>query len=176
MNALQFSEDGSLLVAGVGQEHRLGRWWSLKEARNSVVIVKLKKQQTTKWLNLERKGFIQEEAFVTWTELVYSIDISSVWSRCLSYHTYPLRALWWRSLFCVILCFIFEYMLIVLRHLICRCMFVHVLVLHAPLRWVQQRSRDFTASTKTSGLFYVCTCKYTTMSTMCAHRWYNNTI
>ena len=48
MNALQFSEDGSLLVAGVGQEHRLGRWWSLKEARNSVVIVKLKKQQTTK--------------------------------------------------------------------------------------------------------------------------------
>ncbi|XP_072026456.1 U3 small nucleolar RNA-interacting protein 2-like isoform X2 [Amphiura filiformis] len=43
VNALEFSDDGSLLVAGVGQEHRLGRWWSMKQAKNSVVIVKLKK-------------------------------------------------------------------------------------------------------------------------------------
>ncbi|XP_038054449.1 U3 small nucleolar RNA-interacting protein 2-like isoform X2 [Patiria miniata] len=44
VNAMQFTSDGSLLVAGVGQEHRLGRWWRLKNARNSIVIIKLKKK------------------------------------------------------------------------------------------------------------------------------------
>lgn len=29
------------LAAGVGQEHRLGRWWRVKEARNAVKIIKL---------------------------------------------------------------------------------------------------------------------------------------
>lgn len=43
VNTMQFSSDGSFLVAGVGQEHRLGRWWRIKEARNSIVIIKLKK-------------------------------------------------------------------------------------------------------------------------------------
>ncbi|XP_076357390.1 U3 small nuclear riboprotein factor 55K isoform X2 [Tachypleus tridentatus] len=41
INALQFTKDGKHLVAGVGQEHRLGRWWRIKEARNSIVIIPL---------------------------------------------------------------------------------------------------------------------------------------
>jgi len=32
---------GNFLVAAVGQEHRLGRWWRNKEARNSIQIVSL---------------------------------------------------------------------------------------------------------------------------------------
>ncbi|XP_006823495.1 U3 small nucleolar RNA-interacting protein 2-like [Saccoglossus kowalevskii] len=45
VNALKFSNDGSMLVAGVGQEHKLGRWWRIKEAKNSIVIIKLKKKE-----------------------------------------------------------------------------------------------------------------------------------
>lgn len=41
VNALQFSRKGDMLVAGIGQEHKLGRWWRVKEARNSVVVIKL---------------------------------------------------------------------------------------------------------------------------------------
>lgn len=43
VNCLKFSKDGSFLVAAVGQEHKLGRWWRIKEARNSVCIIKLRK-------------------------------------------------------------------------------------------------------------------------------------
>ncbi|XP_078596302.1 U3 small nucleolar RNA-interacting protein 2-like isoform X1 [Branchiostoma floridae x Branchiostoma japonicum] len=43
VNGLKFSSDGSFLVAAVGQEHRLGRWWRLKPARNSLVIIRLRK-------------------------------------------------------------------------------------------------------------------------------------
>lgn len=43
VNSLQFSKDGSFLVAAVGQEHKYGRWWRIKEARNSVCIIKLRK-------------------------------------------------------------------------------------------------------------------------------------
>ncbi|XP_071138149.1 U3 small nucleolar RNA-interacting protein 2-like [Mytilus galloprovincialis] len=43
VNSLQFSKDGSFLVAGVGQEHKMGRWWRIKEARNSICIIKLSK-------------------------------------------------------------------------------------------------------------------------------------
>nr|XP_039257069.1 U3 small nucleolar RNA-interacting protein 2-like [Styela clava] len=41
VNSLQFSPTGNKLFIGVGQEHRLGRWWRLKEARNSIIIVSL---------------------------------------------------------------------------------------------------------------------------------------
>uniref|UniRef100_A0A8C5KES3 U3 small nucleolar RNA-interacting protein 2 n=1 Tax=Jaculus jaculus TaxID=51337 RepID=A0A8C5KES3_JACJA len=41
VNSLKFSSAGDFLVAGVGQEHRLGRWWRIKEARNSVCIIPL---------------------------------------------------------------------------------------------------------------------------------------
>ncbi|PIK53491.1 putative U3 small nucleolar RNA-interacting protein 2-like [Apostichopus japonicus] len=47
INCLQFSADGASLVAGVGQEHKLGRWWRIKEAKNSVVIIPLKKKPST---------------------------------------------------------------------------------------------------------------------------------
>ena len=33
--------DGAHIVAAVGQEHRLGRWWRMKEARNSIAIIPL---------------------------------------------------------------------------------------------------------------------------------------
>ncbi|CDW53604.1 U3 small nucleolar RNA interacting protein 2 [Trichuris trichiura] len=36
------SANGSLLVAGIGQEHKQGRWWNVKEAVNSVVVIPLK--------------------------------------------------------------------------------------------------------------------------------------
>jgi ribosomal RNA-processing protein 9 len=29
------------LIAGVGQEHRFGRWWHIKEAKNGIAIIKL---------------------------------------------------------------------------------------------------------------------------------------
>ncbi|WAR26070.1 U3IP2-like protein [Mya arenaria] len=42
VNSLHFSTDGQYLVAGVGQEHRLGRWWSNKAAKNSILVIPLK--------------------------------------------------------------------------------------------------------------------------------------
>ncbi|XP_052535294.1 U3 small nucleolar RNA-interacting protein 2 [Tympanuchus pallidicinctus] len=42
VNSLKFSSTGDFLVAGIGQEHRLGRWWRVKEAKNSICIIPLK--------------------------------------------------------------------------------------------------------------------------------------
>ncbi|KAK7916559.1 hypothetical protein WMY93_012320 [Mugilogobius chulae] len=47
VNSLKFSTSGQFLVAGVGQEHRLGRWWRLKEAKNGIYIIPLKRKQNT---------------------------------------------------------------------------------------------------------------------------------
>ncbi|NWS61195.1 U3IP2 protein, partial [Chunga burmeisteri] len=44
VNSLKFSAAGDFLVAGLGQEHRLGRWWRVKEAKNSVCIIPLKRR------------------------------------------------------------------------------------------------------------------------------------
>ncbi|GAA6083261.1 U3 small nucleolar RNA-interacting protein 2 isoform X1 [Tachysurus ichikawai] len=44
VNSLKFSNTGKFLVAGVGQEHRLGRWWRIKEAKNGLYIIPLKRQ------------------------------------------------------------------------------------------------------------------------------------
>ena len=41
MNDIQFSSGGKFLAAAVGQEHRLGRWWTLKDAKNCLAIVNL---------------------------------------------------------------------------------------------------------------------------------------
>ncbi len=41
VNALAFSADGKHLVAGLGQEHRLGRWWRTKEAKNGLAVITL---------------------------------------------------------------------------------------------------------------------------------------
>lgn len=43
INALAFSHCGSYLVAGVGQEHRLGRWWKDRNAKNGIAILPLHK-------------------------------------------------------------------------------------------------------------------------------------
>lgn len=39
INCLEFSSTGHQLIAGVGQEHKNGRWWKIKEAKNHVVII-----------------------------------------------------------------------------------------------------------------------------------------
>lgn len=39
VNAMVFSSGGNFLVAGVGQEHRLGRWQRNGEAKNGILIV-----------------------------------------------------------------------------------------------------------------------------------------
>ncbi|NWY07631.1 U3IP2 protein, partial [Nothoprocta ornata] len=44
VNSLKFSAAGDFLVAGLGQEHRLGRWWRIKEAKNSICIIPLKRK------------------------------------------------------------------------------------------------------------------------------------
>ena len=43
VNALSFTFSGNFLIAGVGQEHKLGRWFKDKSAKNSVVVIPLKK-------------------------------------------------------------------------------------------------------------------------------------
>ncbi|XP_029006001.1 U3 small nucleolar RNA-interacting protein 2 isoform X2 [Betta splendens] len=45
VNSLKFSSSGQFLVAGVGQEHRLGRWWRLKEAKNGIYVIPLKRKR-----------------------------------------------------------------------------------------------------------------------------------
>ncbi|CAI9737310.1 small nucleolar RNA-interacting 2 [Octopus vulgaris] len=42
INSIQFSKDGSFVAAGVGQEHKSGRWWRIKEAKNAVCVIKLR--------------------------------------------------------------------------------------------------------------------------------------
>jgi ribosomal RNA-processing protein 9 len=45
VNAMAFTSDGNYLIVGVGQEHRLGRWWKIKEAKNGILIIPLTKKQ-----------------------------------------------------------------------------------------------------------------------------------
>ncbi|NXU29717.1 U3IP2 protein, partial [Thalassarche chlororhynchos] len=44
VNSLKFSAAGDFLVAGLGQEHRLSRWWRVKEAKNSICIIPVKRR------------------------------------------------------------------------------------------------------------------------------------
>ncbi|XP_063222650.1 U3 small nucleolar RNA-interacting protein 2 [Bacillus rossius redtenbacheri] len=44
VNALCFTSDGSHLIAAVSKEHRFGRWWTIKEAKNAIVIIPLLKK------------------------------------------------------------------------------------------------------------------------------------
>jgi ribosomal RNA-processing protein 9 len=41
VNSLSFSKSGRYLIAGIGQEHRLGRWWRLQNVRNGIYIIHL---------------------------------------------------------------------------------------------------------------------------------------
>lgn len=47
VNALKFSRDGKTLVAGIGQEHKLGRWWRIKNAKNALCIIPLERRENT---------------------------------------------------------------------------------------------------------------------------------
>ncbi|XP_034239703.1 U3 small nucleolar RNA-interacting protein 2 [Thrips palmi] len=44
INGLAFTSDGRHLIAAVGQEHRLGRWWRDASVKNSVVVIPLKQK------------------------------------------------------------------------------------------------------------------------------------
>lgn len=41
VNGISVSANGRVLVAGVGQEHRLGRWFRVKEAKNGLFVLPL---------------------------------------------------------------------------------------------------------------------------------------
>lgn len=43
INSLGFTMSGNHLVVGVGQEHKLGRWFRDKKGKNSIVVIPLKK-------------------------------------------------------------------------------------------------------------------------------------
>lgn len=45
VNALHFTNDGNHLIAGIGQEHRLGRWWRIKESKNNILVIPMTKRQ-----------------------------------------------------------------------------------------------------------------------------------
>lgn len=47
INTLCFSHCGNLLMAAVGKEHRLGRWWSDKAAKNIVALIPLHRTPST---------------------------------------------------------------------------------------------------------------------------------
>lgn len=44
VNSLAFTSNGDKLIAGVGQEHRLGRWWRMKEGANRILVISLNKK------------------------------------------------------------------------------------------------------------------------------------
>lgn len=46
VNALTFTNDCTSLIAGIGQEHRLGRWWRLKEAKNVILVIPFQKKES----------------------------------------------------------------------------------------------------------------------------------
>lgn len=52
VNCLEFTSSGSHLVVGVGQEHKLGRWYRQPAARNSVVVIPLKKKWDVLYFNV----------------------------------------------------------------------------------------------------------------------------
>lgn len=41
VNGLSFANGGKQLLVAVGQEHRLGRWWRISQAKNAVLIFDL---------------------------------------------------------------------------------------------------------------------------------------
>ncbi|XP_058129711.1 U3 small nucleolar RNA-interacting protein 2 [Anopheles ziemanni] len=41
INAIEFTSDGRFLIVAVGQEHRLGRWWTLRNAKNRTLVIPL---------------------------------------------------------------------------------------------------------------------------------------
>lgn len=48
VNGLQFSKDGTALIAAIGQEHKNGRWWHEKEAKNCILVIPLQQKSPKK--------------------------------------------------------------------------------------------------------------------------------
>lgn len=44
VNDIQFAAGGKFLAAAIGQEHRLGRWWREKDAKNCLLIAHLRRK------------------------------------------------------------------------------------------------------------------------------------
>eukprot|EP01100_Stratorugosa_tubuloviscum_P011117 TRINITY_DN489_c0_g1_i1.p1 TRINITY_DN489_c0_g1~~TRINITY_DN489_c0_g1_i1.p1 ORF type:complete len:502 (-),score=209.25 TRINITY_DN489_c0_g1_i1:139-1644(-) len=41
INSINFSNSGKFMIAGIGTEHRLGRWSTMREAKNGIALIKL---------------------------------------------------------------------------------------------------------------------------------------
>ena len=50
-NGVCFHPSGRALLVGIGQEHRLGRWWRIKEARNGILVLPLRPIKDSDVLN-----------------------------------------------------------------------------------------------------------------------------
>lgn len=48
VNSMAFTPDGNNLVVGVGQEHKMGRWWRIPEAKNRIVVIPLVQNKVKK--------------------------------------------------------------------------------------------------------------------------------
>lgn len=44
VNSIAFTSDDNYLIAGIGQEHKFGRWFRIKEAKNCIMLIKLEKK------------------------------------------------------------------------------------------------------------------------------------
>lgn len=44
VNGLQFNRDGTALIVALGQEHKNGRWWHDKEAKNCIQVIPLQQK------------------------------------------------------------------------------------------------------------------------------------
>ncbi|XP_055713477.1 U3 small nucleolar RNA-interacting protein 2 [Phlebotomus papatasi] len=44
VNALAFTPDGNHLIAALGQEHRLGRWWRIAQAKNCIAVIPFRRK------------------------------------------------------------------------------------------------------------------------------------
>jgi len=60
VNSLRFSSSGKFLVAGIGQEHRLGRWTRIKEAKNGFVVIPLPTEESSKGKSKEKAASTEQ--------------------------------------------------------------------------------------------------------------------
>lgn len=44
VNALAFTPDGNHLIAALGQEHKLGRWWRIAQAKNCIAVIPFRRK------------------------------------------------------------------------------------------------------------------------------------
>ncbi|XP_034948974.1 U3 small nucleolar RNA-interacting protein 2 [Chelonus insularis] len=59
VNSMAFTQDGKNLVVGIGQEHKLGRWWRIPEAKNKIIVISLlQKNETNAAVRLQGYSYI----------------------------------------------------------------------------------------------------------------------